>query len=1039
MPDDAARKPRRPLRRLVAGAAALLLAAAAGAVLFREALATRATIAYLESQGVAVESLAITRLTPGSIEATDIRLGTAGEVAIRQITATPDFNGLDAAITHAEIDGLRVKIDLTGERPLFGSLQPALERLLTDPEEAAAPGDGDTAPSSASPPAVPKVVLRDASVVFATPSGPMTASLAGTLTPTADGTLTAEAALDLDSDLSRLRARVTAERTATGAVAAEVDIAEGRLAWQGFAVGAFDGTLALAQQGGQLPTLSADLSLDDLAYAPAEGAPLQLASGRLTASGTLQHAEAKLTLDGEGEHLDLDVAISNDLTPEDPKAGLALRGEVRTAGGLAQFLPLPGPKVTAGTLVLEAEGSGKPARDLTAGATWQALPALLAETPFQLGGDAILAEVALADGTQGVSAHLPLLAELVGGALTLTLREDAALRVEWPSRDSLSGLGVPGDLLPLVASGLNLSLKSGGDLPFRFAATPGWPPETAEVAVAAEASSEQGMKLGAKIEGEAVLGNELMLERFDGSVEARAEAKSVTFGGREARGVVISLPLAADFGAEGLHLALATPGNLSIAQFGKGAPLHLTEPLSFTIDTLTLDAAPDAEGYRYSLNGGEDGASFAITAAGRDPIDITAGALTLRLDGRFDPAAGHQASLATRLAGFAWPGYGFTAEAAEVDITLDRDLRPAATRFAVGPFQAGGDPAMTAPLTLNGTLKRKGAGYDLAGEVALADGEALAAVKGRYNDDGTAQLDLDGRPLTFAPDGLQPAQISPLLEDLEEVSGTVEANAELVWPRDPAKENGALHLSGLSFGGPAKVDGLDLVLALSGLLPPSSPPGQRLTVASLEAGVPVEDIAVTFALDPKPALSVAEGGFDLGGARWRIAPTTLDPAAESNRVVLATDALDLATLFTLLGVDGLSGTGVLKGSVPVVFTGGDVVIEESRFEAQGSGVLSIRIAALRSALAGGGEAVEAGIRALEDFRYDDLTITLTKSAENDATVQLSTLGSNPTVMDGQPFRFNINLESNLTSVLEALKQGYSLSDDALKRAWKLNR
>jgi hypothetical protein len=42
-------------------------------------------------------------------------------------------------------------------------------------------------------------------------------------------------------------------------------------------------------------------------------------------------------------------------------------------------------------------------------------------------------------------------------------------------------------------------------------------------------------------------------------------------------------------------------------------------------------------------------------------------------------------------------------------------------------------------------------------------------------------------------------------------------------------------------------------------------------------------------------------------------------------------------------------------------------------------------------------------------------------------------------MDGQPFRFNINLESNLTSVLEALRKGYSLSDETLRRAWRLRQ
>ena len=88
---------------------------------------------------------------------------------------------------------------------------------------------------------------------------------------------------------------------------------------------------------------------------------------------------------------------------------------------------------------------------------------------------------------------------------------------------------------------------------------------------------------------------------------------------------------------------------------------------------------------------------------------------------------------------------------------------------------------------------------------------------------------------------------------------------------------------------------------------------------------------------------------------------------------------------------------------------------------------------------GAGETLDENINVLEDFHYDELSLTIAKTAKNDATVRLSTLGKNPAVMDGQPFRFNINLESNLTSVLDALRQGYSLSDDALRRAWHLRQ
>jgi len=187
----------------------------------------------------------------------------------------------------------------------------------------------------------------------------------------------------------------------------------------------------------------------------------------------------------------------------------------------------------------------------------------------------------------------------------------------------------------------------------------------------------------------------------------------------------------ADYGDTGFHLALAKPGSLRIDQFGKGAPLRLEEPLAFVLDSLTLHAARDAGGYRYALKGREDGATLAITAAGGDPVDITAGTLSFSVEGRFDPTAGHDASLAIRLAGLGLPGYEFSADAVALDLGLDRDLRPADSRFTLGPFQMGGDPALTAPLTLTGALKRRGAGYDLTGDLTLAEGEALVVEAAR--------------------------------------------------------------------------------------------------------------------------------------------------------------------------------------------------------------------------------------------------------------------------------------------------------------------
>jgi hypothetical protein len=1029
-------KPRRRLGRIVLAVVLLFLAVITAAVVFRQDLASRAAVAYLESRGVAVQSLEVTQLTPGAVELRGLVLGEGRELSVERVQVTPAFAGFAATLQAVQIDGLRLHLDITGEAPLLGSLQPALDRLTAGTDTPDAAPSADAAP--ADPSAIPAIVLRDAQVIFETPSGPMTAELGGNVTPDGAGGHNAEAALHLDSALGRLQAGFVGQRSAAGAMTVTAQIEDGRLAWQGFAVSAFTGHLLLEQAPEGTPRIAADIALSDLSYTPAEGAPLQLASGRLTAEGDLTAAELTLRLEGDAEYLSVEASAQRSAASDREDLALSIQAEARTAGGLVQFLALPGPPVTAGTLVLQAEGAASLPGDRPQ--DWRAALAMLPLSRLSLNGDAILGEVAFAEGSSGVSAHLPLAAALAEDSLTLTLRDHAEVRVERPAQDTLRGLGVPDDLLPLVSSGLNLTLEGGGALPFRLVSTPAWPPREAEIAVSARAGSEQGVTLAAKVTGRASLGDVLALTAFTGSLDGRVEAQRLALGGREAQGVALELPLAADYGPEGLRLALTAPGALRIAQFGAAAPLRLNEPLAFDVTALTLQTTPAAGGYGYSLSAREDGAALSITAAEADPVDIAAGALRLQLDGSFDPQRGHAATLTATLGGLELPGYGFSAEAAELEIVLDRELRPQSSRFALGPFQAGADTPLTAPLSLAGTLKRAGGGYDVAGELAVSAGPVLADLSGRYGDDGSASLEAVSRLLSFAPGGLQPAALSPLLADIENVNGTFTAAARLAWPLDPAKESGRVTLSNLSFKAQgAEVAGLDLDVKLESLQPLVSAPGQQLRIRSLDAGVPIAAIAVLFSLDavPGPRLSIADGGFDLGGGRWRIEPTVLAPDAVRNRIVLATEGLDLATFFDLIGVEGLSGRGRLQGSLPIVFAGEDIIVEEGRFEALAPGRLSIRIQALRSALAGGGETVELAVKALEDFHYDELSLTLAKTADNEATLRLSTLGQNPEVLEGQPFRFNINLESNLTSVLEALRQGYSLSDDALRRAWRL--
>jgi hypothetical protein len=77
------------------------------------------------------------------------------------------------------------------------------------------------------------------------------------------------------------------------------------------------------------------------------------------------------------------------------------------------------------------------------------------------------------------------------------------------------------------------------------------------------------------------------------------------------------------------------------------------------------------------------------------------------------------------------------------------------------------------------------------------------------------------------------------------------------------------------------------------------------------------------------------------------------------------------------------------------------------------------------------------LEALEDFRYEVLELTIDKTAQQDLTAKLSILGANPEVLDGHPFQVNINLASNIENVMSALIEGYMVSSEALRRAWRL--
>ena len=184
---------------------------------------------------------------------------------------------------------------------------------------------------------------------------------------------------------------------------------------------------------------------------------------------------------------------------------------------------------------------------------------------------------------------------------------------------------------------------------------------------------------------------------------------------------------------------------------------------------------------------------------------------------------------------------------------------------------------------------------------------------------------------------------------------------------------------------------------------------------------------------------VEEASFSTVGSHITVHDTIVDPRSDQLETQLLVDEVDVGVLFDVLAVDGLSGTGELVGTIPIMRDGDRVVIENARLEADGPGVLRFRSDAAARALAGGGEHVDLVIKALKDFHYQTLTLTGNLDRAGEAKLRLEILGNNPEVLDGYPFQLNINLTGNPEPILEVLQLSRTLFRDILGRARTLSR
>lgn len=310
---------------------------------------------------------------------------------------------------------------------------------------------------------------------------------------------------------------------------------------------------------------------------------------------------------------------------------------------------------------------------------------------------------------------------------------------------------------------------------------------------------------------------------------------------------------------------------------------------------------------------------------------------------------------------------GLGLEAAITGVTIDDTMTP--RRFN--------------PLTASGTAALAGERWDGRFDLAVKDRPLgqLALTHDGPGETGGVTISVPG--VTFAADGLQPADITPLGANVLQspVVGTARFDGRLDWTPIGVTSSGVASTDGLDFTSPAgPVTGLKGSVAFTSLAPLTTAPGQTLTIDSVAAFASLTDTAMSFELRDGSA-RIEGGQFALAGGTVAIEP--FDLPFDQTRSYSGVIVLERVQLGELIGASGFADkvamNALVSGRLPFTSDANGVRIVGGVLAAVEPGRLAIQRSALTGLQAGGGGDVppntvqDLAYQAMENLSFEVLS------------------------------------------------------------------
>ncbi len=211
---------------------------------------------------------------------------------------------------------------------------------------------------------------------------------------------------------------------------------------------------------------------------------------------------------------------------------------------------------------------------------------------------------------------------------------------------------------------------------------------------------------------------------------------------------------------------------------------------------------------------------------------------------------------------------------------------------------------------------------------------------------GAGSLSVKTLDLNFKPEGLQPVYLSPLVAAVfsKDVSGPASFEGAFNWTKDSASSGGVLKLDGLNFiGATGASQGLQGQITFTSLSPLQSDPGQKISIANMNFGVPLTDLnlSVQFLGDH---VAIESAQVQSPGGPVVLEPTTVyfDGKTPLSGVI-AFNGLDFGKIIAATDLaTSMTFKGDLSGRIPFGVDQGHITVSAGTMNSDAPGQISIK-------------------------------------------------------------------------------------------------